>query len=66
MITVNEGNALPHSASDLLLSLDHIPSEDKLVEAMRLNYSVVVHRDVFRRYPRIYAIPKSWLPNNIG
>lgn len=57
MITVNEGNALPHSASELLLSLNHIPSEEKLVEAKRLNHSVLVHRDVLRRYPRIYQRP---------
>lgn len=66
MITQTPADALPHSATELLLSLEHIPSEEKLVEAKRCNYSVVVNRDLLRRYPRIYAIPKSWLPHHIG
>lgn len=66
MITSNPADALPHSASELLLSLNHLPSEEKLAQAKRLKYHVLLDQDIFGNCPRIHTAPKEWLPHNIN
>lgn len=60
MITQTPAEALPHSATELLLSLNQLPSEEQLVRAKDHKHMVL------HSYGSIKVMPKEWLPHNIG
>lgn len=51
---------LPNSATELLLSLDHLPREEELVRAKGLKHTVL------HSYGSIKVMPKEWLPHPTG